>query len=127
MPTLTVENVGSFEVPADTRLVIALESAAGQDQLHSCGGFARCTSCRVEFLTGEPAKMTIAELEVLKTKGLLDTAGVRLSCQMLCDHDMSVRVISRLAGSTKKDTGTPCNPAIDPTPVWSDSPRPLRS
>ena len=102
MPKLTVEGVGEFEVPEGKRLVLALEDEAKIDQLHACGGNARCTTCRVEFLAGEPEKMTLAEKEVLAARGL---SGVRLSCQILCDHDMSVRAISRLAGSGRKDAG----------------------
>jgi ferredoxin len=103
MPILTVENIGSFEVPAGKRLVLALTDEAGVDQLHACGGNARCTTCRVEFLAGEPATMRDAERQVLAAKGL---TGVRLSCQILCDHDMTVKVISRFAGSGRKDAGT---------------------
>ncbi|MCR9297094.1 MAG: 2Fe-2S iron-sulfur cluster-binding protein, partial [bacterium] len=47
MPKLKVENVGEFEVEAGKRLVLALEEDAGIDQLHACGGKARCTTCRV--------------------------------------------------------------------------------
>ena len=50
MPKLTVEGVGTFDVPAGKRLVLALEDEAGVDQLHACGGNARCTTCRVEFV-----------------------------------------------------------------------------
>ena len=46
MPKLTVDSVGSFEVPAGKRLVNALTDEAGLDQLHACGGNARCTTCR---------------------------------------------------------------------------------
>ena len=95
MPKLSVEGVGEFEVPAGKRLVLALTDEAKVDQLHSCGGNARCTTCRVEFVAGEPAQMTVAEKNVLAAKGV---SGVRLSCQILCDHDMTVKVISRLAG-----------------------------
>lgn len=102
MSQLTVENVGTFTVPDDKRLVLALEDEAGVDQLHACGGNARCTTCRVEFVAGEPATMTEAEKNVLAAKGI---TGVRLSCQILCDHDMTVRVISRLAGSGRVDAG----------------------
>ena len=102
MPKLTVEGVGEFEVPANKRLVLALEQDAGVDQLHACGGNARCTTCRVEFVSGEPDKMTKAEKDLLAARGL---AGVRLSCQILCDHDMSVKCISRLAGSGRADAG----------------------
>ena len=56
MPKLTVEGVGQFEVPAGKRLVNALVDECGVDQLHACGGFARCTTCRVEFVAGEPAR-----------------------------------------------------------------------
>jgi ferredoxin len=102
MPTLTVEGVGTFDVPAGKRLVLALEDEAKVDQLHACGGNARCTTCRVEFISGEPPTMTEAEQRVLSAKGL---TGVRLSCQILVDHDMAVRAISRLAGSGRKDAG----------------------
>ena len=84
------------------------------DQLHACGGNARCTTCRVEFIGGEPAQMTAAEKAVLAARGL---SGVRLSCQILCDHDMAVRAISRLAGSGRADVGHPVSEQITPQPV----------
>src|SRR5687768_1642477 len=65
MPKLTVEGVGEFEVPAGKRLVLALVDEAGVAQLHACGGNAACTTCRVEFVSGEPDKMTEAEKAVL--------------------------------------------------------------
>jgi ferredoxin len=114
MPKLTVEVKGEFEIPHGKRLVLALEDEAGVDQLHACGGNARCTTCRVEFLAGEPERMTEAEKTVLAARGL---AGVRLSCQILCDHDMSVRAISRLAGSGRIDAGPRPEDQIHPQPV----------
>src|SRR5881227_3482080 len=114
MPKLTVEGVGEFDVPQGKRLVLALEDEAKVDQLHACGGNARCTTCRVEFLSGEPDQMTQAEKAVLAARGL---TGVRLSCQMLCDHDMTVRATSRLAGSGRKDAGNRPTDEIQPQPV----------
>ena len=114
MPQLTVEGVGTFDVPQGKRLVLALEDEAKIDQLHACGGNARCTTCRVEFVTGEPDRMTAAEKSVLAARGL---SGVRLSCQIPCDHDMTVRVISRLAGSGRKDAGARPADTITPQPV----------
>ena len=76
-----------------------------------------CTTCRVEFVEGEPAQMTVAEREVLAARGL---SGVRLSCQIVCDHDITVRIISRLAGSGRKDAGHPPAADITPPPVWVD-------
>lgn len=118
MPKLTVENFGTFDIAAGKRLVSALVQDAGTDQMHACGGGARCTTCRVEFIDGEPEKITEAEKEVLKVREITEP-GVRLSCQIACDHDMSVRLISRLEGSGRKDQGGPVADEIEPTPVWT--------
>ena len=113
MPKLTVEGVGEFEVPEGKRLLLALIEDAGIDQLHACGGNARCTTCRVEFLDGEPDRMTVAERDVLAARRL---TGVRLSCQIVCDQDMTVRAISRLTGSGRKDVGHEPTAEIQPPP-----------
>jgi ferredoxin len=115
MPKLTVEGVGTVEVEEGKRLVLALEQDAKIDQLHACGGNARCTTCRVEFAEGEPDRMTVAERDVLARKG---ATGVRLSCQIVCDHDMTVRAISRLEGSGRPDAGPTPAPEITPPPEW---------
>ncbi len=118
MAKLTVEGVGTFDIPEGKRLVAALREEAGTDQLHACGGKARCTTCRVEFIDGEPDKMTVAEKNTLAAKGV---TGARLACQILCDHDMNVRLISRLEGSGRKDCGSPVADQIEPSPVeWVD-------
>ena len=119
MPKLTVEDVGQFDVPQGQRLVLALEDEAQIDQLHACGGNARCTTCRVEFVAGEPERMTVAEKNVLAARGL---SGVRLSCQITCDHDMAVRAISRLEGSGRKDVGSRPSDELQPQPVeWTEA------
>jgi ferredoxin len=115
MPKLTVEGVGEFEVAAGKRLVLALEDDAHIDQLHACGGNARCTTCRVEYVAGEPDKMTEAEKQVLAARGL---TSVRLSCQIACDADMTVRCISRLTGSGRPNAGNRPTDDITPPPVW---------
>ncbi|MBD94401.1 MAG: (2Fe-2S)-binding protein [Acidobacteria bacterium] len=115
MPTLTVEGFGSCDVPANTRLVLALEQLAKVDVMHACGGNARCTTCRVELLDGEPTKTTAAEQACLEARGL---TGVRLSCQILCDHDMTVRAISRLEGSGRPDAGGTPAEEITPPAEW---------
>lgn len=115
MPKLTVEGVGEFDVPQGKRLVLALKEEAGVDQLHACGGKARCTTCRVEFVEGEPEKRTAAERDVVAARGL---SGIRLSCQMLCEQDMTVRAISRLEGSGRADAGGQPATEIEPAPEW---------
>ena len=116
MPTLSVEGYPSVDVESGKRLVLAIEQDAGVDILHACGGNARCTTCRVEFISGEPARMTVAEKTKMEEKGL---TGVRLSCQIVCDHDMTVRAISRLTGSGRPDPGKTPEPTIQPEPVWA--------
>jgi ferredoxin len=115
MPKLTVEGFGTVEVPEGKRLVLAIEQDAKVDVLHACGGNARCTTCRVEFIEGEPAASTAAERERLAARGL---TGVRLSCQIICDHDMTVRAISRLEGSGRPDPGPTPETSITPPPQW---------
>jgi ferredoxin len=116
MPTLTVEGFNTVDVEDGKRLVLAIEQDAGVDILHACGGNARCTTCRIEFISGEPERMTVAEKTKLEEKGL---TGIRLSCQIVCDHDMAVRAISRLAGSGRPDPGKTPEPTIQPPPVWN--------
>jgi ferredoxin len=117
MPKITVEG-NTFDVPQDKRLVNALIDDARIDQLHACGGNARCTTCRVQFISGEPDKITEAEKNLLNERGLDKMPGVRLSCQILCDHDMDVKAISRLAGSGRSTAGNHPADEIAPPPVW---------
>jgi ferredoxin len=116
MPKLTVEGYGTVEVAAGKRLVLAIEQDLTVDILHACGGQARCTTCRVEFIAGEPDRMTEAEKNKLAEREL---TGVRLSCQITCDHDMTVRAISRLEGSGRPNPGGTPAPEIQPPPVWT--------
>jgi ferredoxin len=115
MPKLTVEGFETIDVVDGKRLVLAIEQDAKVDVLHACGGHARCTTCRVQFVAGEPPLMTVAEKERLAFKGL---TGVRLSCQIRCDHDMTVRAISRLEGSGRPDPGPEPLAGIEPEPEW---------
>jgi hypothetical protein len=65
-------------------------------------------------VAGEPEQMTAAEKSALAARGL---SGVRLSCQILCDHDMTVRAISRLSTSGRPDAGPRPADDIRPLPV----------
>ena len=115
MPKLTVEGYGTVDVADGKRLVLALKEDAEVDVLHACGGNSRCTTCRVEFIDGEPSKMTAAEKGVFEARNI---SGVRLSCQIQCDQDMSVRAISRLEGSGRPDAGGLPAEEIPPPPEW---------
>lgn len=114
MPNLTIENQ-TFEVPEGKRLVLAIEEQ-GINIGHRCGGFARCTTCRVEFQAGEPEVMTKAEYDKLVDRGLL--GQFRLSCQILCDHDMSVQPVMTKESEGWTDTGPAPEPVVTPEAKW---------
>ena len=115
MPKLTA-NGKSGEVPQGKRLVLAIEEL-GIPIGHRCGGYARCTTCRVEFKEGEPEVMTRAEYQKLKEAGLF--GKVRLSCQIVCDRDMTVHPLMTLDNQVGwEDTGPPPEPTVTPEAEW---------
>ena len=120
MPKVEVEGVGSFYVPGGKRLVLAIEEDAGVDILHRCGAYAKCTTCRIEYLEGEPERMTRAELEVLRSRDLL--GQVRLSCQAVCDHDVKVRPLLTVTSTGLDGPGNKPEPEITPPPEWTEKP-----
>lgn len=114
MPKLTIEGEGTFEVQTGTRLVNAIK-AAGVNILHRCGGYAKCTTCRVEFLEGEPDKMTQAERDKWQDKG---EKGFRLSCQMIVESDMNIRILNTVESTGLDDPGKKPEKEITPDPEW---------
>lgn len=94
MPKVTMDGIGETECTDGRRLVLCIEDA-GVDILHRCGGNARCTTCRVEIIAGEPSPMTDAERERLGTISDLPP-NTRLSCQVQVQSDLTVRVLRRL-------------------------------
>src|SRR3954462_1366889 len=113
MPTITAEiasGTQTFEAPTGKKLVLAIEDA-GIDILHRCGGNARCTTCRVQVLEGDPPPMADLERDRLAREGdrLARGAGlgpdIRLSCQIRVESDLRVRVLNR-----SSTTGLPAGP-----------------
>lgn len=98
------------------RLVLAIEDA-GIDILHRCGGNARCATCRVEILEGEPGPITEAEAARLeRVTGRSENS--RLSCQVQVRGDLKVRILRRL--STSPELGD-----AGPRPIEWPEDRPL--
>ena len=119
MPKLTV-NGETVTVEKGKRLVLAIEEM-GINNGHRCGGYAKCTTCRVEFLQGEPAEMTQAEYDRLTIKKLYGKA--RLACQIVCDHDMSVNVLMTAENQPDWNGDTGPMPAPVVTPETQTHPR----
>lgn len=96
MPMINAETATgpqAFEAEAGRKLVLAIEDA-GIDILHRCGGNAKCTTCRVEILAGDPGE--IGELErnrLALEAGLAE--NVRLSCQVHVNDDLKIVVVNQ--------------------------------
>ncbi len=96
MPTIVAETATgaqTIDAPEGKKLVLVLEDA-GIDILHRCGGNARCTTCRVEILEGDPGPMGELERNRLAMEAEL-AENVRLSCQIRVNSDLKVRVINQ--------------------------------
>jgi len=119
MPKITIKDGKSFDVDAGTRLVLAIKDS-GIDILHRCGGYAKCTTCRVALHDGEPSTMTRAELEKLEEQGNL--GNFRLSCQIACDAAMTVEPLMRVSTTEMDDAGNRPEDQITPDPEWVNKP-----
>ena len=96
MPKIEAETATgpqAFDAPTGKKLVLAIEDA-GIDILHRCGGNARCTTCRVEVLGGDPGEMGELERNRLAMESEL-ADNVRLSCQIRVNDDLKVHVINQ--------------------------------
>jgi ferredoxin len=114
MPKLTVEGQ-SAEWSSDKRLVKAIEEM-GVHIGHRCGGNARCTTCRVRFIAGEPDTMTVAERDKLIQREIY--GEYRLSCQICLTHDMEVEPIMTLENQDWTDTGPTPEDTVQPEAAW---------
>lgn len=96
MPKIEAETAtGAVQIEAleGQKLVLAIEDA-GIDILHRCGGNARCTTCRVEVLAGDPGEMSELERNRLAMETDLPD-HIRLSCQIRVKDDLKVKVINQ--------------------------------
>ena len=89
----TADGTVAFEAEKGRKLVLCLEDN-GIDILHRCGGNARCTTCRVEVLSGDPGEIGEPERDILATKTDLND-HTRLSCQVRLMDDLHVKVINQ--------------------------------
>ncbi len=119
MPKITIPGHGTFETEQGERLVNAVE-AHGIDIGHRCGGYARCTTCRVEFIEGEPKVISRAEYDKLISGKLF--GQVRLACQILVENDMTLKPLMTVTEMGWSDPGPQPEETITPIPDWIDSP-----
>jgi ferredoxin len=105
MPKVVMQGIGETTCEDGRRLVLAIMDA-GVDILHRCGGNARCTTCRVEVIDGDPGPETPAEAARLADVPER-TESMRLSCQIQVREDLEVRVIRRLVDNPKMTDAGP--------------------
>lgn len=89
----TATGLQAFEGEQGRKLVLAIEDA-GIDILHRCGGNAKCTTCRVEVLAGDPGEIGEAERNRLAMEAGL-AENVRLSCQVRVMDDLKLRIVNQ--------------------------------
>ena len=114
MGKITV-NGQTAEFSNNKRLVLAIKEM-GVNIGHRCGGKARCTTCRVEVVSGEPDTYTEAEYDKLQQRDLL--GSYRLSCQLQCANDMEVKPIMTLESQGWTDTGPELDEEVVPAAEW---------
>lgn len=115
MPRITIPEKGTFDVEPGQRLINALQ-ANGVNLGHRCGGYAGCTTCRVEFIAGEPEIISRAEKDKLVDRKLL--GEVRLACQILVEQDMTVKPLMMVGEMGWADPGPTPEETVTPIPDW---------
>ena len=101
----TANGTVAFEAEKGRKLVLCLEDN-GVDILHRCGGNAKCTTCRVEILSGDPGEIGEPEKIILATKTDLND-HTRLSCQVRLIDDLHVKVIRQASVEGLEAGGRP--------------------
>ena len=129
MPKVTVvdfmgEVQKEITVESGTKLLKALIDNE-TDIVHTCGGNAKCTTCRVTIRKGVPSKETQAQKERFERaikfgESQFDHPAVFLSCQVLVENDMTVSISEEFNRTIHDSRGKDIEDKITPDPVWAD-------
>ncbi|MGY5852929.1 MAG: 2Fe-2S iron-sulfur cluster-binding protein [Candidatus Thorarchaeota archaeon] len=127
MPKITVVDFmgdvqKEFEVEKGTKLLTAL-SEQGIAIVHTCGGKAKCTTCRVSIEEGIPTRETqtqriIFEKRVKQGLPQFMAPQLFLSCQVLVENDMVVCPMELFNSTIHDNLGRDVEDDITPEPVW---------
>jgi len=129
MPIVTVvdfmgEVLKELTVENGTKLLKAL-IAHETDVVHTCGGKAKCTTCRVTIHKGVPTRETRAQKDRFEKlikfgQPQFDHPAVFLSCQVVVEDDMTVSVSETFNHTIHDSLGKDAEDEITPDPVWLD-------
>ncbi|TET10309.1 MAG: 2Fe-2S iron-sulfur cluster binding domain-containing protein [Candidatus Thorarchaeota archaeon] len=95
------------------------------DIVHTCGGMAKCTTCRVTIHKGVPTKKTQAqqdrfEKRIKSGQSQFDHPAVFLSCQVVVESDMTVSASETFNSVIHDSIGKDTEDKVTPDPVWLD-------
>ncbi|MEO9965850.1 MAG: 2Fe-2S iron-sulfur cluster-binding protein [Reichenbachiella sp.] len=94
MPKIVIQNLHNKEIFITNEKIILLDIIHQNniDWMHACGGKGRCTTCKVQVLSGLEnfSSESPAELKFRDMKRLLPNE--RLSCQCRVSGDILVKV-----------------------------------
>jgi ferredoxin len=95
------------------------------DIVHTCGGNAKCTTCRVTIHKGVPTRKTQAQQErferlIESGQTQFDHPAVFLSCQVVVEDDMTVSASETFNRVIHDSPGKDTEDKITPDPVWLD-------
>ena len=129
MPKVTIvdfmrEVVKEFEVESGTKLLKALIEH-DVDLVHTCGGKAKCTTCRCTIDKGTPNKVTQAQKDLFERlvrtgQPQFDAPQVFLSCQVIVENDMMVSPSEEFNSIIHDSRGKDTADEVTPDPVWLD-------
>ena len=129
MPKVTVVDFmgdvqQEFEVEKGTKLLKALIDNE-VDIVHTCGGKAKCTTCRVTIRKGVPTKETQKQKEYFEKliesgRTEFDHPAVFLSCQVIVEDDMTVSPSETFNKTIHDSIGKDTADEVTPEPVWVD-------
>ena len=93
MPNIFIKNLDkTISVIDTTRPLLFLLQEHYIDWMHACGGKGRCTTCKVEIITGHKNISAETSVEAMyRLAGALQQ-DQRLACQVLISGDVTVRV-----------------------------------
>ena len=107
MAKLIVQNLGSLTVNVSApQTVLQAIQATGLDWMHACGAKGRCTTCRVEIISGMEnlSSETAPELKYREAGRLKKTE--RLTCQItVLQDEVKVKVPRQVQLPHQKYTG----------------------
>ncbi|MDQ3395644.1 MAG: (2Fe-2S)-binding protein [Bacteroidota bacterium] len=94
MPDIVIENLNNIKLPANNNAKNVLEIIHSHfiDWMHACGGKGRCTTCKMQVISGMKNLSNLSKFEQQCFESEKLTENERLACQAKLLGDVVVRV-----------------------------------